>query len=73
MRDYIAVFQSRRDAIHFGTMMSKHRIRAMAMGTPSAVGSSCGLSVRFPSAALSVARQLLSAGDYLSFQGFYEI
>ena len=45
----------------------------MAMGTPSAVGSSCGLSVRFPSGALSAARQILSEGDYLSFQGFYEI
>ena len=73
MRDLIAVFQSRKDAMQFGMMMTKRRVRAQAIGTPSSVGSSCGLSIRFPGAAIGIARQVLSYGEFQSFNGFYEI
>ena len=73
MRDTIAVFKSRRDAIRFGMALSSRGVPAQAMSTPSAVGSSCGLSVRFSGRALGIARRVLSAGEYQSFGGFYEL
>ena len=73
MKSILAVFQSRRDAIRFGTMMRRRGVAAIVTSTPSTVGTTCGLSVRFPSGAMMVARGLLSQSEYMSFQGFYEI
>ena len=73
MRDMIAVFKSRRDAIAFGMALGRQGVRAQAVGTPSSVGSACGLSVRFSGKMLGVARTVLSYGEYQSFRGFYEI
>ena len=73
MRDMIAVFTSRRDAIRFGTALAGRGVPARAVSTPSSAGSSCGLSVRFPSRAAPVARRVLTAGEYQSFRGFREL
>jgi len=73
MREMIAVFKSRRDAIAFSMAMNGQGIRVQAVGTPAAIGSSCGLSVRFSAMALPLARRVLSYGEYQSFRGFYEI
>ncbi|HCJ01947.1 MAG TPA: hypothetical protein DHV31_03535 [Clostridiales bacterium] len=72
MRDLIAVFKSRRDAMQFGMMMGKRGVRVNTVSTPSSVGSTCDLSVRFPRAAFALARQILSYGEFQSFKGFFE-
>ena len=73
MREVIAVFKSRRDAIAFLNAIGRAGVSAQVIGTPSSVGSSCGLSVRFAGRALVAARRVLSYGEYQSFRGFYEI
>ena len=73
MKDIISVFTSRRDAIRFTMALAGRGVPARTIGTPSSIGSSCGLSVRFSARALPLARRVLSADDYQSFRGFYEI
>lgn len=73
MRELIAVFKSRRDAMQFGMMMGKRGIKVQAISTPAKVGSTCDLSVRFPRGAYGIAEMVLSRGEFQSFRGFYEI
>jgi len=73
MKEMIAVFTSRRDAIRFGMALAGRGVPAQAISTPSSVGSSCGLSVRFYAGALTTARHVLNADDYQSFRGFYQL
>lgn len=73
MRDLIAVFQSRRDAMAFGRALGRFGVSVRAVTTPSAYGSGCGLSVRFPRRGLAVAERVLSSGEYQSFKGIYEV
>ena len=69
----IAVFKSRRDAMEFGSAMMRFGVRVTAVNTPSAISSSCGLSVRFPKRAFAIAERVLSAGEYFTFKGFYAV
>lgn len=67
-----AAFKSRRDAIEYARSLQARRVSVRVVGTPSRVGSSCGLSVIFPRGAASIAERVLSAGDFGSFLGFYQ-
>ena len=71
MNVIFASFKSRRDAISFAEALSRQRVAVRVVGTPLKVGSSCGLSVRFPSGAAGIAERVLALGDYSSFLGFY--
>ena len=73
MKELIAVFRSRREAMSFGRALMKHGVRARALSTPSSIGSSCGLSVAFPASALALGKNLLVYGGYDSFGGFFGI
>ena len=66
-----ASFKSRRDAIAFAEALGRQRVAVRVVGTPAKVGSSCGLSVKFPSVASRIAEGVLARGDYSSFLGFY--
>ena len=72
MKEMLAVFKSRREAIAFARALAQRRVWHQTMTTPRSLGSSCGLSVRFPLTAYGLAESLLSAGDYFTFQGFYQ-
>ena len=69
----IAVFKSRRDAMEFGSVMSRYGVRVAAVNIPRTISVSCGLSVKFPKSALSIAERVLSGSEYFSFKGFYAI
>ena len=73
MRDLIAVFKSRKDAMQFAMMMNKSRVRVRMISTPSSIGSSCDLSVRFPRVAFSIAERVLSYAEFQTFKGFFEL
>lgn len=72
MREMIAVFKSRREAIAYARALTSKRVPCQTMATPRSLGSSCGLSVRFPLNAYGLAESLISAGEYYTFQGFYQ-
>jgi len=69
----IAVFKSRRDALEFAAVLSRHRVQVRAVNTPPSISEACGLSVRFPKGAISIAQSVLAVGEYYSFKGFYSI
>jgi len=69
----IAVFKSRRDTIEYASMLSRYGVSVTVVSTPRKIGVSCGLSVRFPRAALPLADRALRGGDFYSFKGFYTL
>lgn len=72
MKEMFAVFKSRREAIAFARALAQRRVWYQTMTTPHSLGSSCGLSVRFLVTAYGLAESILSAGEYYTFQGFYQ-
>ena len=68
----IAAFKSRRDALSYAEAMTRAGVPVKAVSTPSVVGSSCGLSVKFRSGAIRIAERVLSYGDYGTFLGFFK-
>ena len=73
MNVIIAAFQSRRDAFSYAEALEGYGVAVRVVGTPARVGTSCGLSVKFPRSAVPVAERVLSSGDYASFLGFYRV
>ena len=71
MNDIYAAFRSRREALAYAQALSSRRVYTRVIGTPARIGGGCGLSVRFPTSAASVAEWILASGDYESFLGFY--
>ena len=69
----LAVFRSRREAIEFARIMSRFRVRVTVVNTPGKIGIPCGLSVKFPQRALSVAERVLGGNDFFGFKGFYSV
>ena len=69
----IAVFKSRKDAVQFAGVLSRYGVKVTVGNTPRGIGIPCGLSVRFPRGAISLAERVLSGNDYFGFAGFYSI
>ena len=66
-----AAFKSRKDALSYAEAIMCARIPAKVISTPSKVGSSCGLSVKFHTSNLPFAQRALSGGEYPSLLGFF--
>lgn len=67
-----AAFKSRKDALSYAEAIMRARIPAKVISTPSKVGSSCGLSVKFHTSNLPFAQRVLARGEYASFLGFFK-
>ncbi len=67
-----AAFKSRKDALSYAEQMARVGIRVKVVSTPSKVGSSCGLSVKFQAFDGRRAQRVLSGGEYSTFLGFFE-
>ena len=67
----IAAFKSRKDALSYAEAIQRVRIPVRVISTPSKVGSSCGLSVKFQTRYIRFAQRALSGGEYPSFLGFF--
>lgn len=72
--DYIlAVFINRAQSQMFSKMLQRQGVPNSLISTPSALGVSCGLSVKFNINFLNKARAVLNASSYSSFKNFYKI
>lgn len=72
MKFVFAAFKSRKDALAYAERMMRMGVRVKVVSTPSKVGSSCGLSVKFRSIDWRIAQWVLSGGEYATFLGFFE-
>lgn len=69
----IAVFRNRTVAMGFANNLRKFNIQGEIMSTPKELGSTCGVSVKFPIVGLPKAKYLLNAYKYSSFVNFYKV
>ena len=72
MKFVFAAFKSRKDALAYAEQMMSVGVRVKVVSTPSKVGSSCGLSVKFRAVDGRMAQRVLSRGEYATFLGFFE-
>lgn len=70
--EIIAVFGSRTHTMQFAKCMKMAGFSAFVVNTPREIMSSCGVSVKFSSRAISVARRCLTTGRLVTFKGFYQ-
>ena len=66
---YLVVFSVRTHTLQFNALMLKNGVRCVVVSTPKRVSGVCGISVKIPESALSLARQY--AKNYSSFIGIY--
>lgn len=72
MKTYIAVFKSKTEVFAFRDLLGVVST-AEITSTPKEAHLGCGLSVKFPPAALNAAVRILSGYDFRSFYGFYSV
>lgn len=73
MGDLLAVFKSRSQAMDLYSRLSAARIRCAIVNTPKAANVGCGLSVKFDRAALQRVTNIVRAGRYSAFYGFFTL
>lgn len=73
MEYIIAVFSIRTDTMNFYNFLNRNRINCTIIETPKQVSASCGISVKFATIDLPVARRLLPQSGAKSFIRFYMV
>ena len=73
MRYYIAVFRSRSNVLNFANLLRTNSVPCAIIGTPSKLGKTCGLSVKFLYDYFPKVQRLIKEQSFCSFDGFYEI
>ncbi len=73
MRYYIAVFKSRSQVMNFANLLRANNIPCAIVNTPSNLGKTCGLSVKFLEDYFARVQNILRRNNFRSFEGFYEI
>ncbi len=68
----IAVFRARTETLTFASLLKSYGVRVGIINTPRRLNVSCGISVTFESAYLSVAENILKRRKFDSFAGIYD-
>ena len=71
MRNILAVFSSRNQAMQLSTSIKKMGIRNKTINTPRELGEACSLSVVFLEKDILQVKYILSKGNYSSCKGLY--
>lgn len=69
----IAVFRSRKESLDLQKKLEYKRVKCSIINTPRKASIGCGISVKFDSYALDLAKYLIRNNDYDTFIGLYEI
>lgn len=69
----IATFRSRTQTMTFKQILLSYKVFSDIINTPRQASVSCGISVRFDSKFLSVAKDILSRRKFDSFVGFFSV
>lgn len=71
--DYIlAVFSNRTETITFSQMLKSNRVAHDVISTPSGLGVSCNVSIKFSPSQMRRVVQVFRRNNFLSFSGFYK-
>lgn len=70
---YIVVFRSKTHTYAFNSLLKSYRIFSEVVETPRQANVSCGLSVKIPFSALSLAKSILFRRTFSSFVGIFEV
>lgn len=73
MEFYLAVFRSRTDTLSFVDDMKKNSVYVTTVSTPKETGLGCGISAKFLSSALPIAKRLVTLKKYNSFYGIVRL
>ena len=71
MRNIVAVFNNRNQAMQFASYLKGLNVRNKTISTPRELSVSCGLSVIFLESGLPQAKFIISRNQMSTFQGFY--
>ena len=69
----LAVFRSRTETLNFASYLRSYNVKCMVVNTPRNINVSCGISVKFSSAELPIARNIIARRSFSTFAGFYNI
>ena len=67
----IAVFRSRTETLNFASYLRSYNVKCIVINTPRSINASCGISVKFPSAELPIAKNIMARRSFSTFAGFY--
>ena len=73
MTETLAVFRSRSQAMDCFSRLKAAGINAQLINTPKEANVGCGLSVKFPRAATSRAKNVIARARYSAFYGYMRI
>ena len=71
MRNILAVFSSRNQAMQLSTTLKRVGIRNKTISTPRELGESCSLSVVFLEKDILQVKYILSKSNYSLYKGLY--
>ncbi len=69
----IATFRSRTETLNFASILRSYNVWCLVINTPRYINVSCGISVKFNSVDIDVAKMIISRRGFSTFGGFYEI
>jgi len=69
----IASFKSKKQMISFDMQLSKKGINTRVIPTPSVIALGCGTSIEIDDRDLGAAKDVINAGKFTAFEGFYGI
>ncbi len=73
MKYIVVTFSSRTDSMSFYNIIKRHSGFCSVVNTPHIVSRACGISIKIPSANITIARNIISSGRFNAFMGIYEI
>ena len=67
----LAVFRSRTETLNFASLLRSYKVNCIVVNTPRSINVSCGISVKFESSYMQVAKEIISRRGFSTFAGFY--
>ncbi len=73
MKYTLAVFNSRFATLNFANLLKSQHVPCAIINTPPGASHACGISVKFLSDFLPMAKELLAMTSQRNFDGFYTL
>ncbi len=67
----LAVFRSKTETLNFASLLRSYGVNCFVINTPRRINVSCGISVKFNSQDLPIAKQIIARRRFDTFGGFY--
>ncbi len=71
MSYYLIVFRARSETMKFSSIISSYGVPTNIVNTPRQISVACGISVKIPEKALSLAQDILKRRQFYTCAGVY--